>query len=352
MSTLQGTHMRSWSFYLNLFIGLCLCAGLTLSILSLMEICTTACAEGHKYRLYGFKFEPLGIAFFLGLLGIYAAQFYSEKFRYLLSIALFGGLGAEIKFILVQKYVIKQWCPVCLSIAAAMFLATIGSIALLPNWTQYSEERKSPMKEYLRILVVLAVIGAGFTVASAGLSKYELTLEEQVGKDMPFIGNLNSSVTVYFFTDWFCPACAKVEPKIESDFNQISRLARIGFIDVPVHDESYNYIPYNLALLFNSKNQYISLRKKLHDLAETSKSPSQSQVESLVASSGGHFVPLNYSDVNLGIKYFRKVAKKFDVTTTPTVVIINNSTKKAIKLTSSQEILNANFPQLIRSLEK
>lgn len=353
-ATIHQLKGRSWLFYADVTIGILLFAGLILSIMSQAEICTTACAEGHKYRLYGFKFEPIGFAFFGAALGVYALRWKFKPFDLLLCLMVLASLGAELKFILLQKYVIKSWCPICLSIAAC-----VGAVAAIYGAKYFnhlsaivdSGKRSQIMQTIRNGFGSLFVIAIGFIVAAAGITKYEPTFAESLGTETPFFGNTSSPVEIYIFTDWFCPACAKVEEKLEREFPQLTSIAKVAFIDVPVHQESYNYIPYNLSFMLKDKGQYIKLRHHLHELAQKDDTPSDTQVEDFAKPLGVNYQQLDYSQVNLGIKYFKKVSKKFGVNSTPTVVVYNTETKKAAKLKGYQEIADANFPQLIKTLE-
>ena len=57
--------------------------------------------------------------------------------------------------------------------------------------------------------------------------------------------------------------------------------ARLIFVDMPVHDESVNYIPYNLAFMLNDKDKYFILRRKLTQLALKETSPTEEQIKAL-----------------------------------------------------------------------
>ena len=97
-----------------------------LTIFSWMELCSETCAEGHTYRFFGMTFETIGLMLFPL---VAAAHLLSRKFS---SLTLLTGwtlsamLGAEVVFIYVQKYKIGSFCPVCLSIAAALFVAALA----------------------------------------------------------------------------------------------------------------------------------------------------------------------------------------------------------------------------------
>ena len=69
--------------------------------------------------------------------------------------------------------------------------------------------------------------------------------------------------------------------------------------------------------MLKDKSKYIELRHKLHELAKEDESPSDSQIEAFAKPMGVNYEQLDYAQVNLGLKYFKKLAKKFDVSSTP-----------------------------------
>ena len=104
-------------------ILIALLVGMSLSILSWMNICTTACAEGHHYRIFGLRFEHIGLAFFSTAIFFHLLSLKNRFLKDILTYMVAGALGSEIMFIYAQKAIIGQWCPICLGIAATIFIA-------------------------------------------------------------------------------------------------------------------------------------------------------------------------------------------------------------------------------------
>src|SRR5262245_41263157 len=96
---------------------------LLLSILSWMRICSHACLEGHNYLLFGWAFEPIGVAVFSMLIVLLLLSKWVPWLSYGVGCGTLAILGAEAVFIYIQKYQIGSWCPLCLSIAACMVVA-------------------------------------------------------------------------------------------------------------------------------------------------------------------------------------------------------------------------------------
>ena len=112
-----------------------------------------------------------------------------------------------------------------------------------------------------------------------------------------------------------------------------------------------NYIPYNLSFMLNDKKQYFKIRKALTKLAKESKTPTPEQVQKAVQPYGVTYVPLNFADVNEGIKFQEGIVKTFKVKQTPTVVVANRKKLKAKKLTGSS-ITAKNIMRAIDDMNK
>src|ERR1700761_8723537 len=111
-----------WNFWLISFAFL---AGLILSILSWFELCVEHCSANQSYHLFGFPFAIIGMAFFTTLLLFHFLSIHKALFSRLVGWMIGTAFGAEIMFIIVQKYQIGHWCPVCLSIAGSVGLAAL-----------------------------------------------------------------------------------------------------------------------------------------------------------------------------------------------------------------------------------
>ncbi len=111
---------------LNFWIILVFIVGLAMTTLSWMNVCRAACGEVHLYKYFGYDFEILGFVFFIGAGLLHALSLKFTWLGYIVGLMLAAAVGSEVNFILIQKYVIGQWCLLCLTIAAI-----IGVLALL-----------------------------------------------------------------------------------------------------------------------------------------------------------------------------------------------------------------------------
>jgi len=324
---------------LYFLIGLLFLVGLGLTIISWTNLCSTACAEVHFYKYFGWDFEVLGIIYFVAAIILH---FFSAKINwlaYIVGLMVAGGIGSEVNFILVQKYVIGQWCPVCLTIAGV--IGVLGILFLYRFLYRYLILDQpitwgKSMKALGKALGSGVVLFAAYLISFYGVFKPEQSFAVGLeGKDVPYFGNANSPVEVYYITDWFCPACKKAEPELAPYYNRIMAKARLFFVDYAIHPETMNYVPYNLSFMINNKKEYFKIRRALTKLAKTNKAPTAQQVQEAVKPYGVTYQPLNFADINEGIKFEEGIVKTFKVKQTPTVVVANRKKLKAKKLSGS-----------------
>lgn len=336
--------------------AMALMAACVLTFISCLQLCSQACAEGHSYRLCGLPFETVGLIIFPLTLLMHLLSRKYEVLTLLTGWALCAMLGAEIIFIYVQKYKIGSWCPVCLSIAAVLAVAALAYLYDYYKGFKLSLEnleRGPIMMNVYKGLTGFGFFFIGLLVAFGGIAKYNpLEAAENKIQDNIAFGNANSNVEVYVFTDWNCPACRSIEPLIESLAPKIMKEAKLIFVDDPIHPESLNFTPFNVAFMINNKDKYFQLRKKLTELSVETKTPTEEQVNAIAAKLGVKYKQLNYADVALANKYFNHLITQLDVEGTPTVVIVNKDTQKGKKLGGAQKITEDNIMKNIQSINK
>jgi len=315
---------------------------LTLTVVSALELCTTACVEGQNFRILGLKFEVLGFIALPLITISHILSYWYQSFRTVTAVLLASAIGAELWFLYIQKAIIGNFCPICLGIALALFVA--GGAYFFRSLKEDSMKKTFPTVSALIFGVLFAILG---------VSKINpLEAQQQNLKESLYFGKAESPIEVYIFTDWFCPACRKVDPEIEKMLPDVQPIAKVYFIDATVHPESLNFTPYNLSFMVNNKDQYLPIRKAVEGLSEKNKSPSDSDIKNAIEPLGAKLKELSYSDVTLGVKFFKKLVKQFDITQTPTIVVINTETKKGKKFSGSSEIKKDNILKSIESLQK
>lgn len=323
--------------FLPIPIFLSLLVGLGLTAMSYMGWCTDSCQAVHNYRLFGLPFETIGFVYFGALLIVFGVTFVRQGWLPVLFALFAAGVGAEFVFLFVQKHVIGAWCPVCVGIAA-----TVG-IGALCTWFAY------PQVQDGRQFVAL---GAAALIASFGISETDRQVEAAAGFEQAIaFGQLDSDLEVYLFTDWGCPACRRLEPQLEDLMQQALPKAKVTFVDLVIHPETLNYMPYNLSFMMHNKDQYFHIRDILTELAKRNKSPSEEEVERAIATIGASYRELNYADVATGMRYFEKLGRQFRIGGTPTMIIKRRSTGKMRQLSGDSQITVEGLRSALNNLE-
>lgn len=329
----------------TLVVGVLFLAGLVLSTLSGLKLCTALCTETAKYTIFGQDFGWFGVAVFAVMILLLAMRRRVPAAGPLVLYLTSATVGAEVRLVWIQKYIIGSWCPVCLGIAtviAAAFLVLVYELLRLRTTSG------GTMKTRLIHVTVMAIaLLSGFAAALAGVQKEA----EAAGPDI-YLGKRQSDTTVYIVSDWFCPVCRKVEPDIEKSYAEIAAAARIAFVDVPIHPETSNFTPYNLQFMIHEKEKYLRLRHVLDDLSRTTKNPTPEQVQSALAPLGVTLRPHNFVELMDGVRLFESFSRGFGVKATPTVVVDNPKTRKRKLLIGSRDITTNAIKAAIREVEK
>ncbi len=324
MGPMISDRMRSLGIWMAIvWAGLAMAFLLSFSLA--VGLCTEACKATYEWTIFGMKFPFFGIGFFAFCLLLFHFRD-RPVVRNLFPAVIAGAWGAEFTFLYVQHSLIQKWCPMCIAVALCVWLAGIALAA-----DSFYDRKKKPeagrgaMMRYLSRGMILAVLmAAGSYVAYVGLGNptrsHAATLPVALGK-------MDADVEVYVITDWFCAACRKAEPDMERAYPNIMSRAKLVFVDMPIHAESMNFIPYNLSFLVREKGKYLEIRKALHRLALRTKEPTPEDVQKAVAPLGVTYRPLNYADVSAGVQYFQSVVKVFGIQGTPAMVIYNRKTK-------------------------
>ena len=319
--------------------------GLVLAALSWTDLCSfNGCTEAHEYRLFGISLQLVGTVYFCILAITMLLSTRVSSCAPLVHLTLAGGAGAELAMLHLQKNVIQAWCPLCVGIAVVVYLLCGVAIA---GAVSESREIKTMNKRMLfsKALLLIVAALAGFAVSFAGIKK-----PEAAGIDVS-LGKQGSKVEVYVFSDWLCPLCLKVEPALEAVLPRLEKRAQVRFIDKPVHKESMNFVPYHLSFLVHEKPKYLQLRKALFELAKRNRNPSLQDVQTAIAPLGVTYRQLGFMDVSQMMAQFQALATEYKVTGTPTVVVVNSSSKKSKTLVGGRDITAENLLNAVKSVE-
>ena len=338
--------MKKKFSFSGLILWFSILTGLVLSVVSLYKpaMCSS-CSETANYLIFGMDFGWFGIGFFVAAIFLVAFRLRFILFIPIATLLLFSAAGAEAHFIWIQKYEIRQWCPICLSIASAVFVAC-GAMIWDTSSNAYAKGVYMKSKSiYFIFIAMFFVVGLGVSIV--GVKKEA----EAAGLDL-FLGNKSAQITVYFVSDWFCPACRKVEPVIEKIYPQIMKSAKISFVDFPIHNETLNFTPYSTQFLAFEKSKYISLRKVLAELSQKTKNPTEAEVRAAIEPLGAKLRPINNTETLFGMQANLMVYRGYNVQLTPTVVVVNEKTKKSKLLAGLTQINLAEVKNAIAEMEK
>jgi hypothetical protein len=333
-------NIRSRLFALILLIG-----GIAISILSGTDICTFGgCTEAHKYSLHGVSFPIVGFSFFFAATVVMLLM---ERLPYALFIydsLLAGAAGAEINMILLQKNVIGLWCPLC--VAAAVIVYILAAVRLIAYLKSSKEEFQMNFKSMGKPMLILATVMVGFVLTFSGMAKEEAS----AGQLDLYTGKKNSKLEIYFFSDWFCPFCSKVEEAVEAVYPTLSKKAKILFVDKIIHQESLNFVPYHLSFAAYEKAKIIPLRKALFAVAQN-KNPTYDDISAAIAPLKVTYRQLSFLEVTQQMGNSQKLAEQFKVVSTPTMILRNAKTKKTVTLVGNGQITKAGIMKAMREVE-
>jgi hypothetical protein len=158
-----------YSRTLTVLLWLAVSTGLAVSIFSLInELClATACSDAASFTFFGVGMAWLGIAYFSFILLVLWLRQKFHSLDWVLTALLFSGVGAEFRLLWIQKYIIGSWCPLCVTICCALFIA---SIVLLIGKVHEPKSEEGSGKSLLGWLVfVMAMIAMGLAIAMVGV---------------------------------------------------------------------------------------------------------------------------------------------------------------------------------------
>lgn len=315
------------------------------SILSAFDICTGGCSIAHEYRIFGMTFATFGIAFMVALTAMHWASLREKTglCNIAYSIALFSAVGAEVKFIMIQKYEIGMWCPICLVIATA-----VGVLAALQivkgGFTM--KIRSIALRRAAKTAALTAAALVGFVVSVIGIQQ---PANASSGSSTWF-GKKSSAVEVYVVSDWYCSYCREVEPRVEAMLGDLGKKAKYTFVDYPVNRVSFTIMPYHIALLSGAQKNYLTGRQVLHRLTENGKVPTSDEVTAALARKGIKMHTPEYPEQIRFAQEFGSIIKEHGVRMTPTVVVYNKKTGKKQVLEGSKDINKKNVLAAISTI--
>ena len=186
----------------------------------------------------------------------------------------------------------------------------------------------------------------GFGTATVGLKKPDAIAAAITPETLAF-GLQNKNKAVYFISDWFCSACRMAEPEIIKGAQAAMKQATVFFVDYPIHRETLNYIPFNIAFMAAEKEKYLKIREALGALSLTTKAPTPEEVQAAVSPLGVRYIPLDFSDVFAGTQFQMSIVQQYKPAGTPEVIVTDFVTGKTIRLSGVKGITSEKIIQAI-----
>lgn len=334
---------------------------LVLSILSTTDLCMGGCSALSGYRLFGTSFAVGGAVYAVLLV---ASVYLTNRFRrapWAVDLLIAIGLGAEIYFMAIQKLVVKKWCPICLTIAAV--LVTFAILRGINAYRHRDVAASANMSHAVwlinlagKTLLVLLCVLSGFMVAIVSVGKNPVALSQQareleaaadqMTQQAPnplatanvWFGNSKSPIEVYFVSDWYCGFCRKVEPVVESVLPLLAEKARYTWIDMAMHRESLNVIPYGLQALLKDKPNYLKTRRTLMRLTASNQVLSEDSIRAGLKQAGIPVSDLDKGALSLLYMDGTVFARSAGVTQTPSAVIVDTRTGRRQLLQGADQL--------------
>jgi len=119
----------------------------------------TACSDAASFTLFGLGLGPFGIAYFSSLLLLLWLRTKVDVLNYLLAALVFSGIGAELRLLWIQKFIIGSWCPLCVSICVALFCAALLLLIEKIRSKEAGQGRGTSLLIWMALISVMMCIG-------------------------------------------------------------------------------------------------------------------------------------------------------------------------------------------------
>lgn len=154
---------------LLILLWFALSTGLTVSIFSVIEeMClATACSDTASFTLFGVGIGVFGIAYFVLLLILLWLRNKTPLLDWALSAMLFTGVGAEVRLLWIQKYIIGSWCPLCVTICISLFIAAI--VLVIEKIAGVGSANCRDKNIVMWLVIAATMVALGMVVAYVGV---------------------------------------------------------------------------------------------------------------------------------------------------------------------------------------
>ena len=159
---LSAGYLRTKSILLWLAVS----TGWLVSIFSVIEeLClATACRDTASFTIFGANMGWFGIAYFSLILILLWLRTSVHWLDQALAAMVFAGIGAELRLLWIQKYVIGSWCPLCVTICCALFIAAMLLVVERVRGTGSVQGRGKSLLGWMAFVVAMSAIGLAVAI--------------------------------------------------------------------------------------------------------------------------------------------------------------------------------------------
>lgn len=154
---------------LSILLWLAVFTGWLVSIFSVIqEMCmVSACRDTAGFTVFGFNMGWFGIAYFSLILIVQWLRKKNCRLDWVFSVLLFSGIGAELRLLWIQKYIIGGWCPICVTICCALFVAAILLVVEKVQGAGSVQDGRKSLPGWLAL--AMAMVATGLAIAILGV---------------------------------------------------------------------------------------------------------------------------------------------------------------------------------------
>jgi hypothetical protein len=154
---------------LSILLLLAVVTGWLVSTFSVIqEMCmVAACRDTAVFTIFGLNMGWFGISYFSLILIVLWLRKRDCRLDWAVAALLFGGIGAELRLLWIQKYVIGGWCPLCVTICCALFVAVI--LLVVEKIREAGSAPGSGKSLFVWLTLSLAISAIGLAVAVVGV---------------------------------------------------------------------------------------------------------------------------------------------------------------------------------------
>ena len=154
---------------ISILLWITVSAGLAVSTFTVIEeMClATACRDTASFTIFGAGMGWFGIAYFVLILMSLWLRKKIYGMDWGLNALVFAGIGAELRLLWIQKYIIGSWCPLCVTICCTLL---VTGILLLIEKVRTAGSIQSNRKSLPVVTAyVAACMATGFLIALVGV---------------------------------------------------------------------------------------------------------------------------------------------------------------------------------------